>query len=127
MLRIIIAGSRDFNDYELLKITLNEYLFYNNHLKWNKKEVKIVSGGAIGADALGERYAKENLYYQNIFRPDWKLHGKAAGPIRNKLMAENADVLIVFWNGESKGTADMIKQGEKKGLKVLIIKTKIPC
>jgi hypothetical protein len=51
----------------------------------------------------------------------------AAGPIRNRLMAENADVLIAFWDGLSKGTASMIKLAQFKRLEVLIIKTKKPC
>ncbi|MFN5416467.1 MAG: DUF2493 domain-containing protein [Flavobacteriia bacterium] len=117
MLRIIIAGSRDFDDYEMLKSALDNYLFHNS------KEVQIVSGGSSGADKLGERYAKENNFQLKVFPADWKSHGKSAGPIRNRLMAENADVLFAFWNGKSVGTADMITRASKKGLEVLIIRT----
>lgn len=115
MLRIIIAGSREFNDYERLKSALDNYLFYN------EKEVQIVSGGARGADALGERYAKERNFDLKVFKADWLLHARSAGVIRNTLMSDNADVLIAFWNGSSKGTADMIKKARIKGLEVQII------
>jgi hypothetical protein len=81
MLRIIIAGSRDFNDYDMVKNTLDNYLLNNS------KEVQIVSGGANGADKLGERYAKENNFYLKVFHADWEAFGMSAGPIRNRLMA----------------------------------------
>lgn len=115
MNRVIVAGGRDFNDYELLKQKLDTYLS-------NLKDVEIVSGGCQGADDLGERYAIENRIDLVMFPADWIKYGKAAGPIRNKEMAEYANYLIAFWNGKSKGTANMIKLAQDNNLKIKIIR-----
>ena len=112
-MKIIIAGSRNFVDYTKLKTVCDFTLK-------NQKDIEIVSGTASGADKLGERYAKENGYPVKKFPADWKKNGKAAGPIRNKQMAEYADGLIVFWDGKSKGTESMINLGYQHGLKVRI-------
>jgi len=113
-LRVIIAGSRDFNNYELL---------YNKceNILYNIKSVEIVSGGAKGADSLGEKYAKEKGYKIKQFNADWNSLGKSAGYIRNKEMAEYADALIAFWDGESKGTKHMINLANKNKLKIRVI------
>jgi len=113
-LRVIVAGSRDFNNYELL---------YNKceNILYNIKSVEIVSGGAKGADSLGEKYAKEKGYKIKQFNADWNSLGKSAGYIRNKEMAEYADALIAFWDGESKGTKHMINLANKNKLKVRVI------
>jgi hypothetical protein len=113
-MRVIIAGSRDFNDYELLKK-------HCDCLLQNQKEVEIVSGGARGADKLGERYASEKGYPLKKFPADWEKFGKSAGYKRNKEMAEYADSLIVFWDGISKGTKNMIGLASGRGLGVRVI------
>lgn len=78
MSRIIVAGSRDFNNYELVKNILDEYMEYPQF-----KNPVIVSGGARGADSLGERYAKENNLQLEIYPADWNRYGKSAGYKRN--------------------------------------------
>jgi hypothetical protein len=83
----------------------------------------VVSGGAKGVDALGERYAVEMNLPLHIYEADWEQHGRAAGPIRNRKMAENADALIAIWDGKSKGTKNMIETAEKKGLLVYVKNT----
>lgn len=110
-MKIIIAGSRNFKDYQIAKSFIYDTLhkWFHAHLTSNVIiGHQIVSGGAIGADALGEVYACENDLKIVRFLPDWNKHGKSAGPIRNKEMAEYADALIAFWDGESKGTKNMI-------------------
>jgi hypothetical protein len=116
MTKIIIAGGRHFDDYELLKIKCDSILSL-----LNKKQIEIVSGGADGADALGEKYAKEKGYKLRIFKADWEKHGKSAGAIRNKQMAIYSDCLIAFWDGVSKGTANMILTAEYNNLKCKVI------
>ena len=106
--KVIIAGSRDFKDYSFLKKIVDK-LYINGG-------IEIVSGGAEGADSLGELYAAEKGYTLKRFPADWKAHGKAAGPIRNRQMAEYADHLIAFPIGSSKGTYNMIKEAGKLGL-----------
>lgn len=110
MAKVIIAGGRDFNDYELLKKSLKHYNF------------EVVSGLAKGADALGVRLAKEYNLPLHRFPPDWNKHGKSAGIIRNIQMAKYADALIAFWDGRSTGTGHMIKEAHKHGLKVKIVR-----
>src|SRR5690606_6698690 len=77
-------------------------------------EVEIVSGGARGADLLGEAYAKEHNYPLKKFPAKWGVHGKAAGPIRNQEMAEYSNALIAFWDEKSKGTKSMIDLARKE-------------
>lgn len=115
-MRLIIAGGREFNDYELLKEKLGHLLINNTD------DVEIVSGKARGADSLGEKYAKEKGYLIKEFPADWNKHGKAAGYLRNKEMAEYATHCVCFWDGESKGTKHMIDLANKMGLELRIIK-----
>jgi hypothetical protein len=115
MMKIIIAGGRDFWDYNLVKSKLDKVL---NHYK----EFEIVCGKASGADTLGERYAKENNLFVAEFPADWNTYGKKAGYLRNEEMAKYADGLIAFWDGKSKGTLSMINLANKYGLQVSIIK-----
>lgn len=112
-MKVIIAGSRDFIDYAKLKLVCDFTLK-------NQINVEIISGNASGADKLGERYAKEKGYPLKQFPADWKKNGKAAGPIRNKQMAEYADGLIAFWDGKSRGTKSMIDLAKNHGLKIKI-------
>lgn len=114
MFNVIIAGSRTFDDYECLKSTL-DVLFKNL-----REEVVIICGAARGADALGERYAKSHGYEIRYFPADWQTYGRAAGPIRNKEMAQSADALVAFWDGKSPGTKNMINLAKKYGLKIRI-------
>lgn len=113
-MKTIIAGCRDFTDYNLLKQKVDYY-------RENKTITEIVSGVARGADELGEVYATENNIDIKKFPADWDKHGKAAGPIRNRQMAEYADVLIAVWDGKSKGTKNMIEEMNKLKKQVYII------
>lgn len=124
--RIIIAGPRDFADYEKVKSTLR--LFIRD---MDSTEIEIVSGGCsigtttytrndgtkvFGADGLGERFAFENKLPVKIFEADWRKHGKSAGPIRNSEMAEYSTHCLVFGGGYSRGSQDMAKKAYAKGL-----------
>lgn len=116
--RVIIAGGREFNNYELLKWTCDLILFDF------KDDVEVISGMAIGADTLGVRYAREKGY-KVIEKPaNWNLYGKGAGPRRNKEMAQIGDILIAFWNGQIKnsGTANMILQAHRQGLEIEVVR-----
>ena len=112
--KVIIAGGRDFNQYDVLT-SLCEIVL-KNHIT----NLEIVSGGAKGADKLGEDYAKAYGYDIKVFPANWNKHGKSAGPIRNKQMAEYADALIAFWDGKSRGTKNMINNAKTLGLKIKI-------
>lgn len=119
-MKIIIAGGRDFKDYDYLKNrcddVLHDFIEGNTFLV----DVEIVSGGARGADSLGERYAAERGYPIKQFLPDWDKYGKAAGYKRNAEMAKYADTLIAFWDEKSRGTKHMIDLAREHGLKTYI-------
>ena len=116
--KAIIAGGRNFSDYTLLKEKCDFYL--QNKLK--ESRVVIVSGHASGADALGEIYAQERHLSLEAHPADRNKYGRAAGPISNAEMAEIADALIAFWDGQSRGTANMISLAKSKGLKVAVVR-----
>ena len=115
--KVIIAGTRFFNDYSLLKETADRLLADKITSGYS---IVIVSGGCAGADMLGERYAKENGYSIDRYPAEWKEYGKKAGIMRNAVMADNADALIAYWNGISRGTKNMIDEARKRGLAVRI-------
>ena len=76
---------------------------------------EIVSGGAWGVDHAGEAFAREHAIPVILFPADWDKNGKAAGPIRNRFMAEYADALLLIWDGESRGSANMKAEMLKLG------------
>lgn len=104
-MKLIIAGGRDYKltagDWERLgKIQISE----------------IVSGCAAGADKGGEYYADQHGLPVSRFPADWDMHGKAAGPIRNRQMAEYADGVALFKGG--RGTSSMRKEAERAGIEI---------
>ena len=113
--KVIIAGSRSFNDYKLL-IEEVQSILVNPDTFW-----EIVSGTSKGADKLGERFAKDFNFKLSKFPAKWNIYGKAAGPVRNEKMAKYADILIAFWDGDSSGTKNMIELANKYNLEVHII------
>ena len=115
MFNLIIAGSRDFNDYNLLRDAVNYYL-----VSRNLTEVTIVSGKARGADTLGEQYAREKGFPVLEFRADWNRYGKSAGHRRNREMAHVSQGLVAFDMG-TPGTKGMIEYAIQRGLNVLVI------
>lgn len=110
-MKVIIAGGRCFDDYEQLCCFCDDVLR-------NQINIEIVSGGARGADALGEKYALERDYNVIRFPAAWSKFGKSAGVIRNAEMANYAAILIAFWDGKSRGTRSMINLAKKEGLQV---------
>ena len=118
MIKVIIAGTRDFNDYAFLKKNVDYFL---QGINPNNEEIEIVSGNARGADKLGERYAKEYNLPVKLFPANWDKYGKRAGYLRNQEMANYADVLIAFWDEKSKGTKHMIDIAKKQDLTVIVV------
>ncbi len=112
-MKTIIAGSRSFSDYELLRSVCDEY-----------EITEIVSGTARGADLLGEQYGKEKGIPIKRCPADWNKWGKRAGFLRNVQMAEYGERLIAFWDGESSGTKMMIDEARKRRLEVRVVEIK---
>ena len=118
---VIIAGGREFDDYELLKTSCDEII-----ANINSPLIQIVEGEARGADLLGKKYAIEKSYQVIEMPAKWTnkfgLYDKEAGLKRNIKMAHIGQTLIAFWDGESTGTGHMIKVARKHGLTVRTIK-----
>jgi hypothetical protein len=116
--KVIIAGSRTFNDYK----KLNDFM--NAMTKYIDIE-SIICGEARGADILGSCWARANDIPVRSMPADWATHGKKAGYIRNSEMADIGDVLILFWDGISKGSKHMYDLAKRKGLSAYIVRFKI--
>ena len=116
--KVIIAGGRDFDDYNMLKTHCDKILENKRNQGYR---IIIISGTARGADILGERYAKEKGYEVLRFPADWNTYGKRAGYIRNEEMSEHADACICFWDSISNGTRHMINIAKEKRLPLRIV------
>lgn len=113
-MKTIIAGSRGVTDYNIVLEAIKQSGF---------EITEVVSGTARGVDKLGERYAVENVIPITRFVPDWNKYGKRAGFLRNAEMGDYAEALVAVWDGESRGTKQMIDYATKKGLKVFVYET----
>jgi len=113
-MKVIIAGGRKFYAYrsDITKAILDSGFHVT----------EIVSGGATGIDGCGEAYARNDNIPLTLFPANWEVYGDAAGPIRNKQMAEYADALIAFRGGS--GTENMIEQMQKLGKPVYKVEKK---
>lgn len=112
-MKLIVAGSRSFNNYSLLSAALDIY-------QQEQKIDEIISGGANGADGLGKVYAIMNHLPLKVMDADWDKYGKSAGIIRNSQMANYGDALYAFWDGQSVGTKNMISQMKQRNKPYLI-------
>lgn len=111
-MKVIIAGSRTVTDFRFVYQAANESGF---------EITEVVSGGAPGVDTLGEEFAADLDVPLKVFPAEWEKLGKSAGPIRNRHMAEYADALIAIWDGESRGTKNMIATMERLGKPAFVL------
>lgn len=86
---------------------------------------EVVSGCAPGADNYGEIWAEGHNIRVKRFPADWNKHGRAAGPIRNSEMADYAEQCVAVWDGKSRGTGDMVRKAQAKGLKLFVHEVKL--
>lgn len=105
------TGGRDFADIDFVYDTLDFASgYYNVH--------KILIGDAKGADYMVTQWCISAMMPHEVFRADWKTHGKAAGPIRNQVMLdEHPEYLLAFPGGV--GTMDCVKRAEKMWIVVI--------
>lgn len=108
-LKVVICGGRDFYGSEVFTEFVDDCLA---EIKKDHK-ITVLSGHCSGVDTMAEEYAKANGYEVRIFPAEWARYGKVAGPKRNLQMANEADTVIAFWNGSSRGTGNMIETAKK--------------
>jgi YspA, cpYpsA-related SLOG family len=113
-MKLIIAGSRTFTDYQLLCQVLGP----ERH-----RITEVIHGGARGADQLGFRWALKHHVRSRCFAADWARFGNSAGIRRNCQLAQAGDLLIAFWDGRSPGTAHMMRCMQQLGKPIVVIRT----
>jgi hypothetical protein len=109
-MKVLVAGSRTFIDHAYAARALDEC-----YAKSGNAWTVVVTGGARGADMLGEYWAKNNKLQVVTMKPDWNKHGRAAGVLRNSDLVAAADCAVVFWDGQSRGTQDTINKLKSSG------------
>lgn len=124
MIKVIVAGSRNFTDYRMLQGKCIEVILGLNH---PKHEIEIVTGLAKGADTLGLEFAIEHGFKHVEFPAQWSKYGRGAGHSRNTEMAKYAvknpldrGIAIIFWDYKSAGTRDMLEKASFFGLDVYL-------
>ena len=106
-MRIAIAGCRDITDEKKVERIIAQHIAV--------KDV-VITGGCRGVDKIAQEYARRMFADVETFSADWDKHGKAAGPIRNREIAQNADILVAIWDGKSRGTKSMIEEAFRAGI-----------
>ncbi len=111
-MKTAVIGSRNFDNYDLLTATLA-----------GEPITELLTGGASGADSLAACYARKQGLTLTEILPDWRRHGRSAGPIRNGELIRQAERVIAFWDGKSPGTKDTINKARAAGKPVRVIYT----
>jgi len=111
-MKIAVVGSRNIKDELFIYEVLNSY---------KAKITVLISGGAKGVDTIAENWAKANDITIEVHSPDWKKLGKSAGIIRNRLIVNNCQECLAFWDGNSKGTKSTIEMCKKQNKNVVVI------
>lgn len=132
--KVIVGGTRDFDDYRLLAKTMDRLtekftdvlVLSGGQSTFVRRVVKgKPAGGFVGADALGERWASSKLYGILVFHADKDADGKNADAVRNQEMVDFCGpegFAAFFWDGKSPGTKDCIARCRKKGVRLKIVR-----
>lgn len=108
-MKVAVIGSRSIKNADI-----SQYI--------PKEATEIITGGAVGVDRLAEREARLRGIPLKVFKPDYEKYGKSAPLIRNKLIADNCDMLVAFWDGVSRGTVFTWRYARKTGKPVKVYK-----
>lgn len=115
MTNVAIVGSRTYPDLDLVREYVAEL----------PEGTVVISGGARGVDSVAEQAARKRGLETLVVYPDWKTYGKSAGMRRNITIVDSADLIVAFWNRESKGTKHTIAYAEKKLKPVIVVPPRI--
>lgn len=117
-MKVLVCGSRHFNDYGLLEETLDGLL----------SVTEVIEGEAKGADILARRWATLRGIEVRRFPADWEKYGKAAGSIRNIQMLKEGkpDLVVAFMGPNSRGTKHMVTIAQKQGVETICIPVGTP-
>ncbi len=108
IMKVAIIGSRN------LKVNLDIHI--------PKDATLIISGGANGIDRLAEEYADKHRISKLIIKPEYDKYGKTAPLVRNKKIVDSADMVIAFWDGQSRGTYNVIEYAKSVGKRLVVHK-----
>jgi hypothetical protein len=106
-MKLAIIGSRNIKD-----VNIDKYVDFVPEC--------VISGGAMGVDSIAEKWAKDKGIRTLIFLPDYKRFGRGAPLKRNVTIVENADIVVAFWDGKSRGTKYTIDMAHTMGKKVKV-------
>lgn len=115
MVTILVCGGRNYNNRQRVHEALSDAVA---QMTCQGEQIRIIHGGASGADALAGEWAEMNDLEAVVFSANWRLDGRAAGPIRNTRMlrAGRPDLVVAFPGG--RGTADMVSKALNAGVPV---------
>ena len=113
-MKLIIAGTRT------LRIAPDLIIKELRDAGW--APTVVISGCAKGPDSDGEFWAWHLGIPIERHPADWKKHGRKAGPIRNRQMAELCDAALVFWDGQSRGTRNLLDELKRLGKPVRVVR-----
>ena len=114
-MKLAIIGSRTFTDFNLAEYYFLRY--YNQY----QQELEIVSGGAKGADSLAKQLAEKYKLKLTEHLPDYAKHSNIAPLVRNQLIINDAEEIICFWDGDSRGSRDSLRKAKDKGIPTFIV------
>jgi hypothetical protein len=118
--RILVTGSRDWEDELLIRYALKQYI---DDLPLHADEPTVMHGDCRGADKIAAAQALDLGFWVEAYPADWEMHGKRAGILRNLQMLDlEPDVVLAFRrNGPaSRGTTHMIEAAKKRGVSVVV-------
>lgn len=117
-MKLLVCGSRNWTDYEFVYSSLAQLCLHN------EKETHLIHGDAIGVDRMAALVAKERGFASiRAFPAEWKLHGRAAGPIRNReMLDEKPDLVVAITDNleSSPGTRDTVEEARRRGISILV-------
>lgn len=113
-MKLAVVGTRTFAREDILTA-------YLDRRRLADPSLVIISGGAPGADRLAAEYARRFGLPLLQFRADWALHGRRAGPIRNRQIVASADELVAFWDEASPGTRISLELAVEKRIRATIV------